>query len=726
MVVAGAMLVAWLAYRRFSASAPQRYALMALRVLTLLLIVVFLLRPVVRTTEPDARAVVVPVLVDLSRSMGIEDLQGARRIDHARDFIDHALLPALSARFAVEIVGFGDDVAPVTTANLTATARQSDLHGALAAIRDRYRGRAIPGIVLISDGGDTSGTADRFAAESAPVFAFGMGAPQVARDREILSVTAAEAVLDDSRVDLAVSAVSHGGDASGTDPIELRLLENGRPIEVRRVNPSADGTPVHVVFQVAPGRGGPTVYTVEIPALPGELVPENNARSTLVQPPARSRRVLLVEGAPGFEHSFLKRAWSADNGLEVDSVIRKGRNEQGRDTYYIQAAQSRSDALRNGYPPRPEDLFRYDALVLANVEGHQLTRSQLEATRAFVAQRGGGLLVLGARSFLQQGLADTAIEEVLPLSLQDRTGGVLPAVDARGVNRVTLTAQGETHPVMQLGLAVDDSLKKWGNVPPLAAIAPLGGPRPGATILALASGAGGTSRALVAVQRFGDGRSMIFAGEAAWRWRMMLPASDRSYDTFWRQAVRWLALPATDPVAITVPSGAAAGAPVALQIAVRNQAFEPIRDATVDVRVTTAEGRLEQVRATPDPEAPAAGRYIARFKAGDAGVYRVVADARRERAALGSASASLLVGGADLEMTDPRLNTAVLQRLAAASGGKVVAEADVAEVVSALEANVPAAALSVRRDLWHNGWSFAAILLILGGEWLLRRRWGLR
>ncbi len=492
------------------------------------------------------------------------------------------------------------------------------------------------------------------------------------------------------------------------------------------VNPSADGTPVHVVFQVAPGRGGPTVYTVEIPALPGELVPENNARSTLVQPPARSRRVLLVEGAPGFEHSFLKRAWSADNGLEVDSVIRKGRNEQGRDTYYIQAAQSRSDALRNGYPPRPEDLFRYDALVLANVEGHQLTRSQLEATRAFVAQRGGGLLVLGARSFLQQGLADTAIEEVLPLSLQDRTGGVLPAVDARGVNRVTLTAQGEAHPVMQLGLAVDDSLKRWGNVPPLAAIAPLGGPRPGATILALASGAGGTSRALVAVQRFGDGRSMIFAGEAAWRWRMMLPASDRSYDTFWRQAVRWLALPATDPVAITVPPGAAAGAPVALQIAVRNQAFEPIRDATVDVRVTTAEGRLEQVRATPDPEAPAAGRYIARFKAGDAGVYRVVADARRERAALGSASASLLVGGADLEMTDPRLNTAVLQRLAAASGGRVVAEADVAEVVSALETNVPAAALSVRRDLWHNGWSFAAILLILGGEWLLRRRWGLR
>ena len=170
--------------------------------------------------------------------------------------------------------------------------------------------------------------------------------------------------------------------------------------------------------------------------------------------------------------------------------------------------------------------------------------------------------MLGARSFLQQGLADTAIEEVLPLSLHDRTGGVLPAVDAQGVNRVTLTTQGEAHPVMQLGPAADDSLKRWGTVPPLASIAPLGGPRPGATVLAVTSGAGGTQRALVAVQRFGDGRSMIFAGEAAWRWRMMLPATDRSYDTFWRQAVRWLALPATDPIAIAVPPGAAAGAPL--------------------------------------------------------------------------------------------------------------------------------------------------------------------
>ena len=140
-----------------------------------------------------------------------------------------------------------------------------------------------------------------------------------------------------------MSAVSHG---HGTAPIELRLLENGRPIEVRRATPAADGIPVREIFHVSPNAGAPTVYTIEIPAAAGDLVPENNTRSVLVQPPTRPRRVLLVQGAPGFEHSFLQRAWSGDTGLEVDSVVRKGKNEQGGDTFYVQAVRPRALALR--------------------------------------------------------------------------------------------------------------------------------------------------------------------------------------------------------------------------------------------------------------------------------------------------------------------------------------------------------------------------------------------
>jgi len=79
-----------------------------------------------------------------------------------------------------------------------------------------------------------------------------------------------------------------------------------------------------------------------------------------------------------------------------------------------------------------------------------------------------------------------------------------------------------------------------------------------------------------------------------------------------------------------------------------------------------------------------------------------------------------------VEMTDPRLNTPVLQRIALGSGGRVVDLRDTSAIVEPLRAGLPAARLAVTHDLWHNGWSFAAIVGLLGTEWVLRRRWGLR
>jgi uncharacterized membrane protein len=439
-----------------------------------------------------------------------------------------------------------------------------------------------------------------------------------------------------------------------------------------------------------------------------------------VQPPSRTRRVLFVEGAPGFEHSFLKRAWGLDRGIDVDAVVRKGRNEDGSDTFYIQAGRERGDRLASGYPSRAEDLFAYDAVVLANVDGSQLSRAQIDLTRDFVARRGGGLLVMGAQALGRSGLLETSLDEALPLLYSDRGDLALPASNTHGMNRVALTSAGLEHPIMQFGSG-DDTRKRWDAVPPLASIAPLGGPRPGASVLAVTGGPGGTPRALVAVQRYGDGRSMIFTGEASWRWRMMLPSSDRSYDTFWRQAVRWLALGAGDPVSITAPAGGAPGDTLPLRVVVRNAAFEPQRGAQVDVRVTSPEGRIDTVTA-----APGGDEYAARFRPDHPGVYKLTVDAKVGTSSLGSAATSVLVGGSDLEMTDPRLNQQLLDRLAASSGGRVLDARAIASLGDTLAAGVPAARLAVQRDAWHTAWSFLAILALLASEWIFRRRWGLR
>ena len=116
----------------------------------------------------------VPVLVDVSRSMSIDDAGGQRRIDRARDVLTRDLLPVLAGQFRVEVLSFGERLRDARPDDLAATDRESNLSGAISAVRDRYRGRPLAGIVLISDGGDTSATALTDQAIP-PVFALGVG-----------------------------------------------------------------------------------------------------------------------------------------------------------------------------------------------------------------------------------------------------------------------------------------------------------------------------------------------------------------------------------------------------------------------------------------------------------------------------------------------------------------------------------------------------------------------
>jgi hypothetical protein len=51
---------------------------------------------------------------------------------------------------------------------------------------------------------------------------------------------------------------------------------------------------------------------------------------------------------------------------------------------------------------------------------------------------------------------------------------------------------------------------------------------------------------------------------------------------------------------------------------------------------------------------------------------------------------------------------------------------DAGRLVSWLQDTARQRAEPERRDLWHQPWTMAFIILLLSAEWMLRRRWGLR
>jgi uncharacterized membrane protein len=672
---------------------------------------------------------VVPVLVDTSRSMRLTDADGQSRMARASSLVEFELLPALSRSYRTELFAIGDSLTAASTAVLSPRARQSDLAGALSSARERFRGERVAGIVLLSDGADTGGAAGsthlELPADLPPVFAIGIGASGGIRDREVVSVATGDQRFDRSSVDLQVSTASAG---FGREPFELRVLSGGQVLEQRRVTPSGDGSPNDERFTVFPDQQTATVYTIEIPREGGDAVPENNVRRILISPAGRKRRLLVIEGAPGFEHSFMTRAWAADSGLEVDTVVRKGKNANGGSTFSIQAAADRAQTLAEGFPARREDLYAYDGLVIANVEGDFFAHAQLAMIADFVSERGGGLLVAGGRSFAQRGLIGTPVEAALPVELDQRRGSGAPrASTASGSatpNQMVLTAEGSAHPIMRLGRSGEETRQKWAAMPPLASLAALGPPRAGASVLAVSSAPGGETHPVIAVQRYGRGRSMVFGGEASWRWRMMTASTDRSHELFWRQASRWLTETSPDAVNVAIPESIEPGDSATIDIDARDRAFAPVASASVTATIVFPDGR-EYVPAVRR-EATSAGRFSAAFIPEQPGAYHVRVQASLGQDTLGTSDHWMLVGAGDREFADPRLNEAWLRRVARATGGRYVRASDAGRVAMWLQETARQRAEPERRDLWDQSWAMTVVIVLLCAEWVLRKRWGLR
>lgn len=728
--IIGASIVglAFLAYRRPLAPLArwQQISLASVRAIVLAMLAAILARPAVLVPPRETRDRIVPVLVDVSGSMDVPDAaDGRRRIEAASSLLEQ-LLPELSTRFRPELFTFGEEVAPATGAPLVAEARQSNLTGAVRAVAERYRGRSMAGIVVLTDGAETARAADAEpGAPVAPIVAIGIGGERDVPDREIVGVSAGDPKLDQTAVDVKVSAMSRG---FGRNPFQIRVSADGRLVEARRVVPTAALSLVDETFTVSPNPTSPTLVTAEIVSDDHEVILQNNRQSVMVSPAGRKRRVLIVAGAPGYDHSFLLRALAKDPGLEIDLVVRKGKDDEGHDTFLVQAGGGRAASLTSGFPATREALFAYDAVVVANLESEFFSRAQLQSVADFVADRGGGVLVMGALSFTRRGLMGTPLEEVMPVELADRRGASTRASfggeRAGKPNLVALTVDGLAHPVMRIGSSPAETERLWAAMPPLAASAVLGGPRPGATVLAFTSQPGGGTVPLVAVQRYGRGRSAIFGGEGAWRWKMMLPATDRSYEVFWRQAVRWLGGASPEPVAIGVPEGVEPGDSTILTVDARDAAFVPSAEAAVEASITGPAGDVAPISFQRDGSS--VGKFRATFRPDRPGLYRVQVRASSGSSALGATERWIHVGGGDRELRDPRLNDGVLRRLAAESGGRYVPAGEVGDIAEWLESGAAPAGAPERRELWHKPWVFFTLVALVALEWGLRRRWGLR
>jgi uncharacterized membrane protein len=752
MALAGLSIATYLAVP----GVPRRRMswILALRLLALALTLLAILRPSLGFTDRSQPRSQLFLVLDYSRSMTIKDEdqkrsrweEALRRLKECESLLQRLRDTGVDVQF-FKFAGGASELDPAAPG--TADGKRTDVGGMLRWLLERRDGRARSrGLLVISDGADNGtavpalGEAARWRNLPCPVHAFACGRPTTSLRQNDVAITAITTS--------PMPFVPVKGKLTVKVTIDARGYENSRA-RVRLFLEAAgkDGkfadremTAKDVVLALT--TGNEVELGCDAPAKPGEVkvkvvvetpepdeFPLNNTIETFVTVSKEGISVLLVDKPRPLEPKLIIMALENDPRIRITPVWLRGGKPADR------AAAS----LFN-FETQP-----YDVIIVGDVTAHQMRDidpDSLKKIEKLVAAGSGFLMLGGYGSFGGGGWKGTEIEPILPVDLnfsrqEESPVQMVPTAD--GLRRTPYLFRVDDDP---------DLAAAWKRVPKLEGMTLLRLPRPRRgieTVLATADDADKTP--LLVTQNYSRrdkagkgsgaaaGRVLAFGGDSTWRW-VRDEKSARLHERFWKQMVVWLAKQEDAEGSVWVRPEVRrlpARGELGFQVGLRGKGGGPdIPGGKYKVEVTAPDGTKTTV-----PVAVGARENRGTFAKTEApGVYRITVQGEGKDPSGGSvsgtASARVIVYDEDLEMTRAAADHDFLRKVAAAGGGDFHRVGQLPAFLNSLLAQPQdqgRARLDLRPDWRGTGRSaflmlfFLAFVVLVSGEWLLRRRWGL-
>ncbi|MCA9187986.1 MAG: glutamine amidotransferase [Pirellulaceae bacterium] len=762
------LLVAW-SYLRSSAPTWVRVTSAILKLTAIVLVALCLVEPMHREEIPEPGANLLAILADSSQSLQIHD-EGA---DHTRAQLlkerldsSQSWQKALEKHFDLRRFTFDQQLRAVPDyANYEATGSGSAMMAALKGARDRFAGRPQAGIILLSDGNATDFEGDDVAAadwdDVPPIYPVVIGQRSPARDISVTRVSVTESNFEAAPVTVAAEMVSHG---YANKNVVVQLLDpTGKEVQRQTVTSVADDRPFAVRFQVRPQESGVVAYRVRAFAESEdsqwgenarliEATIENNQRYALIDRLRGPYRVLYVTGRPNWEYKFLRRAMDDDPEVQLVAVVRIAKREpkftfrahlgertnplfRGFDVEDEEQAEQYDqpvllrlgteddNELRDGFPKTAEELFRYHAVILDDLEVDFFTQDQRELLKEFVSVRGGGFLMLGGQeSFVNGQYHRTPIGEMLPVYV-DRANAA-PLADGHSV-KLQFTREGWLQAWVRGRPTEEEELKRIAALPEFKTINHVSAIKPGATVLMQAIDDTGTAYPALVTQRFGKGRTGAMLIGDQWRGHMRRTTDDSDLMRSWRQTLRWLVADVPRRVEVAMqPTKLNASQTENMVIKARDEAYAPLDNAETDVHVSLPDGSSVALQA--EPSRSVAGLYETVFVSRDPGFYHAsVTVLGVDGLPIDEREIGWVSEPATDEFRELTPNRAALQQLADKTGGKLLTLDELDDLATELPHTKVPLTKTLIRPWWHSWQLFGLAVAMLVTEWGLRRWKGL-
>jgi hypothetical protein len=429
-------------------------------------------------------------------------------------------------------------------------------------------------------------------------------------------------------------------------------------------------------------------------------------------------RVMMLEGDPYWDTTFLQRSLMRNDKFDVDALICYGPNR-------VRSIRKTPGAGELHLPQTLDQLAAYDVVILGRSVGtlgnpapaNQSPQFALSSAGEdnfpdlldqYVKERGGTVVFSRGRAF-----KNSAAEGLEPVLWSER---------ARNHVHLDATAEGRGLSPFRVLNPAGDGL---AELPDLVDEKIPDQIQPLTSTFAVASDRDQTTPVPAIVhRRYGEGQVVSIGVDGLWRWSLnaRVEGANSPFDRFWDQMILWL-LAGRD----FIPNHQFSFRPSSANILLGEKVYFRLALRQPDpkiksVPVTIYYGDAEAGRTTLAPAPESVGRLTAEFLPERIGRYRAVVSLPDGK----TQESRFIVFTENLEETEVAADTLYLRRLCEASGGRLLEPAEMPRLLKELNSEKVDQPPKVRlRPAWNEAWVFYGAGLLFGVDWFLRRRWGL-
>ncbi|MFO0904119.1 MAG: hypothetical protein U0939_14040 [Pirellulales bacterium] len=620
---------------------------------------------------------------------------------------------------------------------------ETRLADAIEFLVNKERGGPIAGIVVFSDGGRNAGQPLQLAIEAAqnagiPITCVGLGSDQRPVNLRVVDLEAPDRVFPGDKFALTgmVQGFGTGGKTAKVELLEVDG-ETTKKVDERAVLLGPDGEMLPVRFEATPTAPGQVTYQLRASLGSPDHDPKDNEKTAKVEVVERKTKVLLVAGGPAREYQFLKNLLYRDKDTTLHVLLQSG----------VEGMSQESHELLFDFPDTAEELFEYDAVIGFDPDWEKLDETQAALLERWVAEEGGGLVVVAGPVYTPQWssrrpgdkVADL-VKALYPVAFYYQGAATLSLGRFGGEKPwpIEFTQDGLDAQFLWLGEDATTSQQSWESFEGVFGYYAVKDPKPGAKVYARF---GDPDTALddalpiyMAGHIYGSGRVFFQASGEMWRIR----AVDVNYfDQYYTKLVRWasqgrLSRNSKRGTLLVDKDRGLLGDQIGVRAVLKNAQLQPLTDPEAPAVLVSPDGKRTPLKLRAQKEGTRPGLYVGEFTASLEGDYRVeLRPAGGDVEELLAKEVRIRVPA--LEIEKPERNDPLLKELAEKTGGTYFVGMDAAlnrdgrgaSVAQTLEPQDQTTYLpgTPDRDFERHlmGWLMGLICGVLSLEWLIRR-----